>query len=463
MYYLKRIVIKLLVSIVLMLFLIIPTFASSTTYKLDELGLEVSIPSTYDVITRDTPVSSPIFKELGVSGKELIEQFKTTFIYLNAIPKGVTGEEIVVTMAPNDINNFSALSATSLKMVASSWITSLEEFGISILKYDIYEHSQAKFVRIYFEDTINSAYGLQYYTIYDSKAINFTMRSYSGGITSTQEQAIKNIVDTIKFDTPPVEPPSGVETEAFIYTDTKTNTKFTVPANWYEKELSKERDTIDVKFVSSKEEGMTIMYGSVDVWEALTDDEKVGATRSDISNDAFTIDDIAELYGIDKSKVSMVEYNGIEYFQFTFKQTTELYGIEFSPEMTILLRFENGWMYSFQFGGTTDSIYFDDLEALLNSVEYAGSSNVNLISNNNDTSANNANHSAFWGVVVVVLLLGIVAVAVWYVRKNKEDENESSSKPNKCTKCGVELTNDSLFCHICGARNEIEPQNKGDD
>ncbi len=459
----KRIVIKLLVSIVLMLFLIMPTFASSTTYKLDELGLEVSIPSTYDVITRDTPVSSPIFKVLGVSGKELIEQFKTTFVYLNAIPKGVTGEEIVVTMAPNDINNFSALSATSLKMFASSWISTWEELGFNISKYDVYEHSQAKFVRFYFEDTANSVNGLQYYTIYNGKAINFTMRSYSGGITSTQEQAIKNIVDTIKFDTPPVETPSGVETEAFIYTDTKTNTKFTVPANWYKKELSKERDTIDVKFVSSKEEGLTIMYGSVDVWEALTDDEKVGATRSDISNDVFTINDIAELYGIDKSKVSMVEYNGIEYFQFTFKQTTELYGIEFSPEMTILLRFENGWMYSFQFGGTTDSIYFDDLEALLNSVKYAGSSSVNLISNNNDTSANNASHSAFWGVVVVVLLLGIVAVSVWYVRKNKEAENELSSETNKCANCGVELAYDSLFCHICGAKNEIELQTKGDD
>ena len=366
----KRVVIKLLVSIVFMLFFIIPTFASSTTYKLDELGLEVSIPSSYDVITRDTPLSSPIFKELGIYGKELMEQFETSSIYLNAIPKDISNEEIVVTMAPNIINNFSALSDTSLKILASSLTGPFEEMNFDISEYDIYEHSQAKFIRLNHEDTVNSVSILQYYTIYNKKAINFTMRSYSGEITSTQEQTIRSIVDTIKFDTPPAEPPADFETEAFIYTDTKTNIKFTVPANWYEKELLEERDTIDVKFMSSKEEAMTIMYCSVDVWESLTDEEKAGGTRSDIGNDVFTSDDIAEFYGIDKSKISTVKYNGVEYFQFTVKQTTELYGIEVAAEITFAVRFDNGWLYIFNFGGTTDNKYFCDFKELMNTVQY---------------------------------------------------------------------------------------------
>ena len=104
--------------------------------------------------------------------------------------------------------------------------------------------------------------------------MNFTMRSYSGEITAKQEKTIKAIVDSIKYDTPPVEIPAGNETEAFVYTDVDTNTKFTVPANWHEEELSKEREFIDVKFVSSKEEGMSIMYGSVDMWGMMTEEEK---------------------------------------------------------------------------------------------------------------------------------------------------------------------------------------------
>ncbi len=463
MYCLKRIVIKLLVSIVLMLFFIIPAFASSSTYKLEELGLEVSIPSTYDVITQDTSTSNPVFNRLGASGNEFIDYYKENGIYLNAIPKDNLNEEIVVTMTAGIWDNLSAFSDTTIKTLASALISGYEDYGIIVSEYDVYHHSQAKFVKLYFADTANSVHGLQYYTTYGAKAMNFTIRSYSGKITQKQEETIKSIVDSIKYDTDPVFAPDVPETDAFVYTDADTNTKFTVPANWYEKELSKERQYIDVKFASAKEEGLTIMYGSTDIWGALTEEEKVGATRSDIRNDAFTIDDIAESYGIDKSKISIVDYNGVEYFQFMFKRTTELYGIEFTPEMTMVLRFENGWMYSFQFSGTKDSIYFADLETMLNSVEYAGSNKVNLISNNNDTLTNNTSYSALWGAVVVVLLLGIVAVSVWYVRKNKEAENELSSKTNKCTNCGVELASDSLFCHICGARNEIEPQTKGDD
>ena len=470
-------------SMLVLLFLIfftLQTYATSNTYKLDELGLEISIPSTYDVITRDTPVSSPIFKELGISGKELIEQFKTTFIYLNAIPKGVTSEEIVVTMAPNDINNFSVLSATSLKMFASSWISTYEELGFNISKYDVYEHSQAKFVRFYFEDTVNSVNGLQYYTIYNGKAINFTIRSYSGGITSTQEQAIKNIVDTIKFDTPPVEIPSGVETEAFIYTDTKTNTKFTVPANWYEKELFKERDAIDVKFVSSKEEDMTIMYGSIDFWAMLTEEEKVGFSRSDMNTSALSSEDIeylASMLGVDKGEISKVKYNGVEYYQFTIKGSTELYGFDFTLEMVHTVRLDNGWAYWFQFGGTSDSIYFADFEALLNTVQYASNSSVGLLnSDTNDRLSDDNNSSDYLSrVVIVALLIGIILVLLWYNRKDDEQDEENSNSDSvlnetydsretiKCSNCGSELTRDSLFCHICGAKNETNTNDTGDE
>lgn len=444
MYHLKSVVIKLLASIVLMLFFIIPTFASSSTYKLEEVGLEVSIPSTYNVITRDTPVSSPIFKELGVSGKELIEQFKTTFIYLNAIPKGVTSEEIVVTMAPNDINNFSVLSATSLKLFASSWISSWEELGINISKYDVYEHSQAKFVRLYFEDTVNSVNGLQYYTIYNGKAINFTMRSYSGRITSTQEQAIKNIVDTIKFDTPPVETPSGVETEAFIYTDTKTNTKFTVPANWYEKELSKEREFIDVKFVSSKEDGMNILYGSTDLWGMLTPEEQKGNVRSDIDNSAFEISDIATLYGIDETLIIKRTYNGKEYFQATVEQTTELYGMTYTVEMTYVIRIENGWGYWFQFSGTTENKYFEDFQKLLNTIEYPYYEK--------ELSTTRLKIALIFVVIVAIVVFLVSRLIDRKIRKSEQRAKKATSFEKSCPCCNVSLPNDSDFCHNCGKK-----------
>ena len=237
----KKGIIGLFALILSFSLLSIPVFASSNSYALDELGLVVTIPSKYDVVTQDTSPNSSIFSDRGLSGSDIIEQFKANGIYLNALANDRSNEEIVVTMADGVFDNLSEFSNTSLKTLASSLVEGYESYGLTITSYDIYEHSQAKFIRIHFIDETNSVYGLQYYTNYDAKTLNFTLRSYSGDISQTQEETIKCVVDSIVFDTDPVPAPIVPETEAFLYTDTDTNTKFTVPANWYEDELSKNK------------------------------------------------------------------------------------------------------------------------------------------------------------------------------------------------------------------------------
>lgn len=415
--------------------------ASSGTYTISELGLDITIPSGYKVITKDTPANASVFSDLGITKADLIEQFEASNIYLSAI-SDTLDEEVVVTMNTNIIDNFSTLSDTSLKTFASSWVNEYKKMGISVLKYDIYQHSQAKFVRVYFEDTANSVNGLQYYTIYNGKAMNFTMRSYSGEITTKQEQTIKTIVDSVKYDTPPIEVPAGAETEAFVYTDIDTNTKFTVPANWYEKELSKEREFIDVKFLSSKEEGMSIMYGSTDLWGTLTAEEQRGITRSDLDNSAFEISDIATLYGIDENLITKQMYNGKEYFQATVKQNTELYGATFTSEITMVIRIENGWIYGFQFSGTTYNEYFEDFQELLNTVDFPyyekEISTMRL------------------KIALTFLAILIVAGILFYIFAtkitHKSEKRVITTEPtnSSCPYCNTPLLDNGGFCHKCG-------------
>ncbi|MBR2976669.1 MAG: hypothetical protein IKC50_00105 [Oscillospiraceae bacterium] len=188
-------------------------FAAPNTYELGKLGLSVTIPSKYDVVTQETSPHSSFFSDRGLSGADIIEQFKTNGVYLNAIPNDGTNEEIVVTMTDGVFDNLSVFSSSDLKVMASSFVKEFEELGMTITSYDVYEHSQAKFIRIFFNDTGKTVHGLQYYTNYGSKAINFAIRSYSGAISPTQENMIKGVVDTVVFDTPPVARPSAPETD----------------------------------------------------------------------------------------------------------------------------------------------------------------------------------------------------------------------------------------------------------
>ena len=442
--------------------------AASNTYKMDELGLEVSFPSDFTVITEDISSSDPIFDRLGTTKSALISKFKSGNIYMNAIPNNSSTEEIVVTMTNGVFDNLSVFSDGTLKTLASSLTKEYENYGITVTKYDIYQHSQAKFIRIYFTDTANSAYGLQYYTNYGAKAMNFTMRSYNGPISSRQESTIKTVVDSIKYNTDPPSNDPPKQTNSIEYLDKDTGVKFTVPDNWPEKELSKDREFIDVKFASTEEEGLVIMYGSADLWSQMSASDKVGYTRSDFDNSQFTISDMEEYFAVGTGKVSKATYNGVEYYITTQNATQEMYGTEFTVEMTRVVRFKNGWLYEFQFGGTRDNQYFSDFEALLNSVEYPNETPTSTPSSNTGSlnTDNENDDGTVVGVVIFLLVVaGIVVFAVIYACKNKqeetvtppppiivEDDNKIDENTKKCPNCGQELPLESAFCHICGTK-----------
>ena len=463
--------VTLTVLLLLAMPLNISVFAASNTYDLDELELQVTIPNGYSVITRDTPASDPIFSDLGTTKSAIISQFESSNIYLNAI-SDTYNEEVVVTMMANSLSNFSLLSDTTLNTLASTLVNQYTDYGINVSKYDIYQHSQAKFVRLYFTDTGKTVHGLQYYTIYDGKAMNFTMRSYEGSLSSRQETAIKTIVDSIKYDKAPPVVDQGEDTNSFIHTDADSGVTFTVPANWKQEAFSKDREFIDVKLVSTKEDGCTMIYGTTDMWSQMSASDRVGYTRADINNSAFTKSDIAAMYNTTADKISTVTYNGVQYFKGETNYTSDAYGVDITVKMTQLVYIDNGWMYMFQFGGTSTHKLYSDFESLLKSVQYPTVSDVGEVSSTNNTTSNSTkdNTDDSSGIIAVVVLLVIVAIIVVVVivsRKKNQSEPanytpiyntptpEPPSKPEPviyCTKCGQALPLDSDFCHKCGAK-----------
>lgn len=445
-----------------------PTNAVNKHY-LPELGLEVTIPSGYSVITRSTSANAPIFNTLGATRAEILSHFESNNIYLNAISNSFS-EEIVITMNSNTFNDFSLLSDSSLEIIVSGVEKTFNDYGATVSSYEIYHHPQTKFIKLYFSVSDDSIHGVQYFTVADGKATNFTLRSYTNSLSQKQENNIKAIVDSITFDKAPLSPAVGADTEAFVYSDTDTGVTFTVPANWKKEVFTKERDFIDVKFVSTKDTGITMIYGSTDVWAQLPASAKVGYSRADFNNSAFTKSDIAEMYGTTPDKISTVTYNGIQYFIGEYTHFSDEYGLDVSVTMTDLVCVDNGWLYTFQFSGLSSHKLYSDFESLLKSVHYPSSSFVGDIGSSINTSIGFSStnfdpdyNSTIVPIVILLIILAIFVVAVVFARKKNLKSARTHRTPSRkfssstkrtlfCESCGQETPPNSKFCHLCGAK-----------
>lgn len=481
---------------------LIPTALAveSTTYDLEELGITIDIPNDYIVFTRDTPEDDSNYAAYGLTKDSMDELFKLQGIYLDTWDVDVQ-YEIVVTMIDTSFEDFSSQSDFALTALTSNLDEMYQELGRTFLKSDPYQHKQTKFVKIYTkqEKEDQAADTLQYYTVCNGKAINITMHSFYGGIDGEKEAILKDIVDTVYFQN--IETPSLVRevTEPFEYKDPKTGISFSVPANWVEKPLSEDREYIDAKFSPTQEDGLLILYGSIDYWTKLPEDAKLGLTRASINNSLLTEEDVAPFVDDPRAedvRISKVTYAQKEYFQIkaTTHVKTEVFNLSFP--VVYLIRLENGYLFYFQFLGADSGPYFEDFISLINSVQYPHVDHTSA-----DSILSPAAQMAP-GVPSAIIVAGVITIVlgvlffIWVFRHKPSggataeqsvsispgsasagpaedlpmaqqiDARETPGDPEPgpgqaesiavlvCSCCGAELPLDSMFCHKCGTKVE---------
>lgn len=133
--------------------------------------------------------------------------------------------------------------------------------------------------------------------------------------------------------------------EANVYTDTEAGASFVIPGTWTELPLSKERKLIDTKFQAP--DAATVMYGSVDLWSLLTEEDKRGKTKEDFDSMDDLKGDFSEILGYSGSDgtAQSVVLNGVEYFVLTIPVTAN--GSEMRSVQVV--RVEKGRWYQFQY------------------------------------------------------------------------------------------------------------------
>ena len=443
----------LLTAFSIILCMALPVYAASREYTVSDMGLSLTIPDEYTVFTRDMDKNDPAFADFGITKDTLMDQFTAGHIYLNAVLAD-GNEEIVVTMEENMISEFNGLGETSLLMLASTLKEGYEEYGISVSSYDIYHHPQLEFIRIYFNTTDKTTYGLQYYTIYGGQAMNFTMRSYDGPISGSQERTIQNVVDSVDlhFYVPTKTPVE--ETPAFVHKDPDTGTTFTVPANWSVQPFSKEREMLDIQFSCAEDPALMISYASYDLWSELSIFEKMFMSRSKAGELLSSTEYVAEMMGVPESSISKKVFNGKEYYFVETTYATEMYGTNFSSKVNLAVHIEDGWCYMFYFYGVSSNPHYDEFVQLVKSVEYG----------------DDGTSGAGGGWLIVAGAVAIILGAI-IIRKKKQPKNvppETAAVRSEgeirqeyifCHQCGNKLPVDSVFCNVCGTRL-IEKEDK---
>lgn len=406
-----------LIAVAILLSLGVTAFAAPADYKLEKLELTAMIPDGYSVVTRDTAENDPAFKKQGTTKAELMKRFESESIYLLA-KSDKYDEEIIFTMDGNTVDNFSLLSDTVLETMALSLAEQFAEMNIEVTDHKIYQHKQAKFIVIAYKNAEDGSASIQYYTIYGSKAINITLTSKEESTAETaarQEQAIKAVVDGVKFDKAPPAAKLEEETDAFSFADADSGVTFTVPENWKQEELTEDKKYIDAKFVSVKEPGCLIMFGSTDLWAKINEAEKKNYARSDMNNSFFTKANIAGMFGLKEDDVTVETYNGIQYYMCEY---TASVSAGFSVKTTQLIYIDNGWMYVYQFGGKSTHKLFADFETLMNSVEYELTVAEETVTPEEKDPIEELAVAIVASLVIVAVL---VAVIILVIKKKKND------------------------------------------
>ncbi len=152
-----------------------------------------------------------------------------------------------------------------------------------------------------------------------------------------------------------------------IYTDSTSEATFNIPVGWTRQPLSGEKDITKVKYTYDTDEYTYILYGSKDLWNMLSSEEREGYDRIDFNANNFPLYDFYEDIVENRADISVKKYNGYDYYIATYTTTHEFNGMTVSFKNTVFNTMVNGYVYNFQFVGSTDSQPYLDFIELLNS------------------------------------------------------------------------------------------------
>lgn len=103
--------------------------------------------------------------------------------------------DLRITMVPITIGDFSGYGDALLNGLASEMVDSLKAYGYSNITWEVYHHPNTVFLKMEYSVPTDTgySYSIQYYTVMNAQAINFTC-SFQSKPTSADKAMVKGIV-----------------------------------------------------------------------------------------------------------------------------------------------------------------------------------------------------------------------------------------------------------------------------
>ena len=356
-----------IICLLLLVFLVIQfAYAENMkTHYFKNMDMSVDIPSDYLVFNKQADVNSKVLSSYGYSSDDIaaIKNSLNEETLLIGVDKNHTICIGVMAFSLYSDSRSDSARQNDDELLKSENPNSYSESGISLDSYEVFYHSQTKFVKKYLSFTPDGNEVrrlIQYSTVWSGNVYIISLRSYTGSIDNHQESIITSVVNSVRLGV------NEISSSQKYYHDKKSDLYFAIPENWNEDTATPKGEGIDAILITDKKKGLSIHFGSMDVWENLSASERIGITRKDINNSAFSSADIASSYRVSEKNVRNESHNGLNYYM--IESTYTNYGITISTITAV--RFENGFMYTFMFAEPRSSLFYTDFISLLNSASY---------------------------------------------------------------------------------------------
>lgn len=183
----------------------VPLWAGDmVTYPVDELNLDMDLPTEYNYIfTRDTSEDDPILADWGMTKSEL---FKNDSVYLEALSED-QNKEVILSMVQTDWSqmyyDFNDLSEADLTELAEYCL--MNNSSAVEMEYSDYglfgENENARFLQAVGTFEKEDAHGsaVQYVTVINGNAYTVTFNFYGEDITEEHIAMSEDVISSVVF------------------------------------------------------------------------------------------------------------------------------------------------------------------------------------------------------------------------------------------------------------------------